>query len=55
MFMGFRVSVDFSGCLWVSGCLSVYMGVMGVDRCLGVLPGVLNFRIEFLIIRNKLP
>ena len=36
MFMGLRVSVDFSGCLWVSGCLSVYKGVMGVDQCLWV-------------------
>ena len=51
MFMGFRVSVDFSGSMgfWVyrfHGCRLVSMGV---------LPGVLNFRIEFFIIPNKLP
>ena len=54
MFMGFRVSVDFCGCLWVSGYLLVYMGVHGCRPVsMGVLPGVSNFRIEFLIIPNK--
>ena len=43
VFMGFLVSVGVYGC---HGCRPVSMGV---------LPGVLNFRIEFLIIRNKLP
>ena len=39
VFIGFRVSVGFFGCgflLWVFGCLSVYMGVMGADQCLWV-------------------
>ena len=36
MFMGFRVSVDFSGCLWVSGWLPVYIGVIGADQYIWV-------------------
>ena len=44
---------------WVFMDFSVSVGVYGRHGCqpvsMRVLPGILNFRIEFLIIRNKIP
>ena len=63
------VSKGVYGCSWVFGYLWIAAGVyrfvgfwvsVGVYKCngyrpvsMGILPGVLNFRIEFLIIPNK--